>query len=390
MFWHQSRLKFSEAAKEQEPTAGYRPGRSITLVRNPSWVACRCDDLRPAYVDELHFGIGGDPETITAEIGNDQLDIGPDSNYSVADTYATNPLQTGLHVYPTDTIRYLSFNLAVPPFDDIHVRKAVNFAIDKDGLRRLVGGPQAGPIATHAIPDGMETIAGRALLAGFDPYSTPYYAGDIDKARAEMSLSKYDSNRDGVCDAPICRGVLAFTSFNEPYAGQAALIQHGLRGLGITLEVRSCERCPLPFGESCRDPASHTAFCLNQAWTKDYPDAFGWWVLLDSSGLFPDCCNASLLGASPKFLRKYHYSVTSVPSVDADFDRCEPLAGDQRVRCLAELDRRLMTEIVPWVPYLFDNRVTMISSRMRNFTWDAFTGTASLDHLAIHSASPTG
>ena len=33
-----------------------------------------------------------------------------------------------------------SFNLAVPPFDDVHVRKAVSWAFDKQGFRSCGGG----------------------------------------------------------------------------------------------------------------------------------------------------------------------------------------------------------------------------------------------------------
>jgi peptide/nickel transport system substrate-binding protein len=382
MFRWQSKLRYTYNAEDGKPIRGYQPGRSIALIRNPSWKPST-DDLRPAYLDEIDITVGGTPEDVAKGVDAGDLDLNLDSQPPPEVT--TGPPEMGpnppTHLDPTGILHYLSFNLAVPPFDDIHVRKAVNYAIDKDGLRRLVGGPLEGIVATHAFPDALETLGGRSLLADFDPYSTPNEAGDVAKAQEEMKLSKYDANGDGICDAKACTPVRTFTDAIDPYPSQTTLIQDNLRPLGITMDVRTCDRCAMY--DYCSDPASHTAFCLSKGWMGEYPDAFTWQPLLESQGLYPNCCNDSMLGASPKFLRKYHYSVTSVPSVDADSEACEPLVGDPRVRCWAELDRKLMTEIVPWVPYLFKNRRTQTSQRLRNFTWDAFAGVASLDHLAV-------
>ena len=54
MFEGSDQLDFSVPADEQEPVAGYIPGRSIMMVRNPSWDAST-DDLRPAYVDRIEI-----------------------------------------------------------------------------------------------------------------------------------------------------------------------------------------------------------------------------------------------------------------------------------------------------------------------------------------------
>ena len=60
-------------------------------------------------------------------------------------------------------------NLTQPPFDDVHVRKAVNFVMDKEGLRRAWGGPLVGEIATHIVPDPIFDD----VLADYDPYPSP-------------------------------------------------------------------------------------------------------------------------------------------------------------------------------------------------------------------------
>jgi hypothetical protein len=135
--------------------------------------------------------------------------------------------------------------------------------------------------------------------------------------------------------------------------------------------------------DRCIDIAAKIAFCLAPGWFKDYPDAFTLSPRFSSGGIYPNCCNYALLGASPGLLQKYHYNVTSVPSVDADIARCEPLMGDPRIRCWTHLDRKLMTEIVPFVPYFFDYKINITSKRLRNYTFDSFAAVASLDHLAV-------
>ena len=55
------------------------------------------------------------------------------------------------------------------------------------------------------------------LLADYDPYATPNSAGDVTAAQAEIAQSAYDTDGDGVCDAPECSNILAATDEADPY-----------------------------------------------------------------------------------------------------------------------------------------------------------------------------
>jgi hypothetical protein len=90
------------------------------------------------------------------------------------------------------------------------------------------------------------------------------------------------------------------------------------------------------------------------------------------------------LGASPDQLAEWGYDVTEVPSVDdkeADCAALEP--GDERFQCWAELDQQLMEEVVPMVPYLFDNSVDILSDNIKHYSFDQFAGLAAFDSLAV-------
>ncbi len=377
-------IDFSQPAKDQTPSSGYVPGKSLQLVRNPSYDPST-DGLRPAYPDAITTSIGGDNNDLYNKVLSGELDMVDDGIVppQVLRQYSTDPsLQQYLHIYPSDAVRYLSFNLAEPPFDDIHIRKAVNLAIDKAGMRQLRGGESVGEIAGHIMVDSLENN----LLKDYNPYSTPNDAGDVNAAMAEIKQSKYDTNGDGVCDADVCKNVLAVTDEADPYPKQAALIQQNLEPLGITLDVKSFERTTMY--TKCNDPASHVAFCLAPGWGKDYPDAFTFGPpLFGSESIYPSCCNYSLVGASAATLKKYNYTVTSVPSVDDKLTECAADTGDTRVQCYADLDKQLMEDVVPWVPYLFDNNIDLTAQRIVNYSFDQFSGTAALDQLAINPSA---
>src|SRR5207245_1803945 len=77
-----------------------------------------------------------------------------------------------------DYQRAIQMNLAVPPFDDIHVRKAVNYILDKRALLDAHGGDLTGIVMTHYVVDSLEGGA----LSGYRPYATPNDMGSLELA----------------------------------------------------------------------------------------------------------------------------------------------------------------------------------------------------------------
>ncbi len=376
-------LDFSVPAKDQKPVAGYQPNRAWILVRNPTWVKERAtDSLRPAYADGFNIAVGGTDEDLANKVDAGDIDFvyGSTPPTTQLQKYLTDPaLKDRVHSDPTGAIRYLSMNVAIPPFDDIHVRRAVNYVVDKDGLRRARGGDLVGELAGHYIPD----ILTGDLNKGLDPYATPNGQGDVQKAMDEMKQApQYDTNGDGVCDVSACDKILTITDKNFPYPDQNAILIDDLAKIGLKLDVRSGDRYTFMYAK-CQDPAAHAAFCPSPGWGFDYAEAGTYGEPLFSSvGI--GSSDYSLLGASAAALKKDGYSVTSVPSVDDKVKGCSPIPiGKERVACWAALDKYLVEEVVPWVVWLFDNNVTVIGPRVVNYTFDASAGIESLDHLAI-------
>jgi peptide/nickel transport system substrate-binding protein len=413
MFEGSQKLDFSIPANRQQPVAGYTPilqtkkGQtqgSITLVRNPSWKRST-DPLRAAYVDRVEVSLAFDIKNWSAglatfraakrkafaRVESGALDIVLDTNPPRA--VQTDPQEAGRSfVNEASLVDYISMNLAVPPLDDIHVRRALNLAIDKAGLRQRWGAlsgpiPEAGGsgfIADHLAPDGVE---GGLLLDYRPSWITPSAGGDVRRARAEMRLSGYDRNHDGICDAQACRHVSLVETSVWPRSFDP-LVERDFKRIGVDLQIRRYDPPVFYSKDGPLSPGARSAMVAIN-WGNDYPSG---------SAFFPDLFygpnlrssnpvafnDFSLLGATNRELRRWGYSLRDVPTIDDRISQCDATPeGDGQTRCWADLDRYLMEKIVPWVPFLFQGATRLVSRRVQHYSFDQFSGAAALDQIAL-------
>ena len=368
------------ASPDQGGASGYVPGRSIVFVRNPDWDP-ETDEVRPAYLDRMEFQIGLTTDDMQDKVAAGELHLNVDGvppPQVVQGARAENP--DLVKVVGADGIDYLSMNVAEPPFDDVFVRKAVNFAIDKASLQQIEGGDIFGEPIGHTIIDPLLDN----ILADYDPYATPESGGDVDLAKEQMAQSQYDQDGDGVCDDPVCENVVVSLDEADPYPDQARVIQQNLEPLGITLDLNQFDRTTMY--DNCNDAGQHVALCPSVGWFKDYadPTTFGE-PLFGSAGIWPSCCNYSLVGATEDVLRKYDYDTNiEVPSVDDKIIECDALpVGDERFQCFAELDQTIMEDVVPWVPLSTANEVFVISDQITRWKADQFSSGPAFDQISI-------
>ena len=104
MFEGTDALDFSVPASDQQPVSGYVPGRSMVLVRNPSYDPAT-DGLRPAYPDRIETTIGGDVADLYNKVETGEVDYVADTAPAGerAAAVRTNPdKQPYLHTYPAE------------------------------------------------------------------------------------------------------------------------------------------------------------------------------------------------------------------------------------------------------------------------------------------------
>ncbi|MGA9161554.1 MAG: ABC transporter substrate-binding protein, partial [Actinomycetota bacterium] len=399
-------LDFSAPPDGQEPAAGFAPAEvdedgvvqepgSLVLVRNPSWDPAT-DQLRAAYVDRIESTLGGlDEQEIAGQVDASEVDlVFPSSSpFEQVARYQDDPeLEDRLHLQADAVFWSVTMNLAVPPFDDVHVRRAVARAIDRAALVEMLSEPPYGPfgfswgeVETHMAPDTLED----RLLRDFDPY--PY---DPEAAREEMRASIYDRTGDGRCDATACRNIRALVMDEGVLLDQARAIRDDLAEVGIDLALDPVpwfeffgdeDLDPIP-GGSIHDASARIPMGIAYPWGHDYPEGGGWFSpLFDRSGLGGP--NTSVLGASQRELREWGYEVTSVPSVDDRIQACLVRRGMARTQCWVELDQYLTTEIVPRVSYWVTEDAFVVSERVVAFSFDQFSGLPALDRIALAPGS---
>jgi peptide/nickel transport system substrate-binding protein len=300
--------------------------------------------------------------------------------------YASDPeLRKRLFAHVGNSVRYVNLNVAVPPFDDLHVRKAANLAIDKQALRRAARGGLGGRIAGHIAPDAFLNN----LLLDYDPYETPGQRGDVNAARAEMRKSRYDRNRDGRCDAPACRGLVAPVRVDDPTNVELGrLVRDDLRAIGIELEINSLD--PETYFETAVQPRAKAPVVPSLGWGIDFLNGAGIFPPLFSGALVGHpSSNLSLVGASPAQLKRLGYPPRKVPSIDAKIGECLRLTARAQTQCWAETDQLLMERIVPWVPYVFEGSAKVVSSRVARFTFSqaSFALMPAFDQIALKQGS---
>ncbi len=400
-----SDLDLSASPGEQEPVGGYTPTRydeqgraiaqgSLVLVRNPSWDPAT-DDLRAAYADRIEVQLGGalsgayraDSKELSEAVEAGTLDHVLDlvSTRAQVRRYRSDPAMEGrVTTEPTGFQFYVLLNLAVPPFDDLHVRKAVAYAMDEAELVRTAlaertdfGFANQAVVATHIAPDDIEA----GLLADYDPYPT-----SLELARREMALSGYDRDRDGRCDAPECRRVLALVRSDKVGPRTADVMRASLASIGVDMRIDSVS--PLRFNPRIFDEREKVPFSMGFRYASDYPNASTHFLLLFASFSITEWIgNSSLLGASPSQLRRWGYDVTRVPSADDRIDRCMAMTGSAQNECWAELDRYLMDEVVAVIPYLASESTFVVSERVASWSHSVATTQLALDRIALAPGS---
>ncbi|SEM64955.1 ABC transporter substrate-binding protein [Streptacidiphilus jiangxiensis] len=161
----------------------YSKGKELVLVKNPYWSASS-DPIRDQNVDEIDMKQGLDRSAIDQQLRAD----GPDAMNAVqqwpiagADLtqIANDPtLKSRYHVIKSPGISYLALN--VNRIKDIHVRQAIEFALDKTTARGAFGGSAYGDYASTMLAPGVEGHK------DFNLYATSP-SGDQTKAKALLA-----------------------------------------------------------------------------------------------------------------------------------------------------------------------------------------------------------
>jgi peptide/nickel transport system substrate-binding protein len=167
----------------------YSPTKSIHFKRNPAWQESS-DPVRKAYVDEIKVD-----ETVSQESTQQQLQTGTDTADMEYDNFPPPTAVPGLvarkdpnlNIGPSSSSNpYLVYNMVSPnnsdAMKDLKFRQAISYAINRQNLIQVLGGPELNTPLAQVLPD---TIVGGEKQ--FDPY--PF---DLAKAKDLLKESGHE------------------------------------------------------------------------------------------------------------------------------------------------------------------------------------------------------
>jgi YVTN family beta-propeller protein len=323
----------------------YVPGQHLRLVRNPYFREWSNAAQPDGYVDRIVFRLGVDPNRAVTAIERGQADYGiydvpfaPPGN-RLHELVTRYPAQ--VHVNPLPEVHYFIMNTRVPPFDDIRVRRALNYAIDRNVLVELNGGPDAARPTCQALPPGIPGYE-RYCPYTVNPSATGAYSGpDLAKARRLIRASGTRGMRANV--------------LTDPHLRDTAHVVSVLKRLGYRASARPVagERYNLLASNS----RNRTQISVGGTLT-DYPapsNIIQTWLGCDSfrpaSG-----SNANRAGFCD-------------PTVDTGIERALALeTSDPKAanRLWAQIDRKIVDQ-APWLPTVNLNTVDFVSERVGNY-----------------------
>ena len=223
----------------------YEIGVSMILARNDNYWDT------PAFLDEVHFILAGGSAMAMYE--NDEIHVTgiPAASYERVTDPNEEISQEVVDVPAEFVTYYIGFNVEQAPFDDVHFRRALNYAVDKELIAEAVLNNRAKP-AYGPIPPG---------FVGFNP-DLEGLRFDADKAKEELAMSKYAD--------PESLPRIVFTTpgtGGSPPTYLLAVADMWARTLGVEVEFQEVE-----WATFLQEIDNYRLQVFSLAWSPDYPD----------------------------------------------------------------------------------------------------------------------
>ncbi|MER6997677.1 ABC transporter substrate-binding protein [Streptomyces sp. NPDC000410] len=245
--------------------AVHRPGKFLHLERNPYWDRAT-DPVRPALPDRVELTIGVDVDELDERLIAGEFDInleGRGLQHAAQDRVtAEGVLRSRTDNPRTSFLHFVALQPHIPPFDNVHARRAVHYAADKILLQQARGGPvTGGDLTTALFPPRLPAHQ------DLDRYPTgPDLRGDLEAARAELAAAGLPDGFEAVIGTQ--RG--KFRLVADAVAESVARV--GIRLTVKELDVASYFSLGAGHPETIR---KHSLGLIVTDWGADFPTEYG-------------------------------------------------------------------------------------------------------------------
>lgn len=358
-------LKYEKSIVSSGPYKidSYERGKSMTLSRNPHWDSAT-DPLRKALPDRIEVALKQNADDIDNKLMSGALDVDlagagvqPPAQPKILGNAA---LKKNADVTTGGTLTYMAIDNQVKPLDNVHCRRAVEYATDKLAAQTGLGGPLAGgKIATTVLPP---TITGYQKADRYPSGADNH--GDLAKAKEELAA----------CGQPNGFTTKLSARSDRPKEVAAAQgIQQGLAKVGIKAEIAQ-----FPAGDYFNKYAGAPSFVHSKGlglmmmkWGADWPTGFGFLQQIVDGRAIKPAGGTNLQETNLPAVNKLFDEVASNPDVNA------------RNKIYTQIDQLVM-EDAGIVPLAYANQLLFRPVNVTNvFVTAAYSGQYSYLNMGV-------
>jgi peptide/nickel transport system substrate-binding protein len=320
--------------------------RNTVLARNPYYKG-----NRPANPDQIVFtaNVDIDQSLLQVKAGQSDMDIGgipPTAASDLGKTYGVN--KGRFFVGATSCVNYMAMNNARAPFNNVNLRKAVNWAIDRPAQVRLLGayaGKRTDQILVPGIPG----------YKAFNVYALK--GADVAKAKQIGGAA--------IASAPTLN-VVHTTSASSTNRAQVA--EYNLKQVGF--KINDVPTPATNYYQVIQTRGTTYNFVTNGGWCADYFDPF-------------DYLNVLFDGSKLQAANNNNYAYFNNASFNSGLAHAASLSGAARAKAYQKLDQDLMVKYAPVVPYLIATNRYFVASRVKNWIYSSYFGSPYFNALAV-------
>jgi peptide/nickel transport system substrate-binding protein len=323
--------------------ASYNPNRALIMKRNPYFKVWSAAAEPQGYPDEIEMTFGLPVESEVTAVENGQADWVFDSLPTDRLTQLSTSYASQVHVNPLTAIWYLPMNVNLAPFNNLKVRQALNYAIDKASTVNLYGGSLLAQPACTILPPN---FPGHVNYCDYTNGSgTSWNGTNLAKAKQLVDESGTKGMSVGV--------VTQNDSVNESIGQYVVSV---LRELGYNATIKPLS-ANIQF-TYIQNTNNHVQISLSQ-WYQDYPAASDFLrVLLNCSGFHRGSDNSiNIAGLCDKTVDNEEVGaeaeeLTNPTAANAEWGR---------------IDQQIMSTDAPWVPLFNPKLIDFVSKRVGHY-----------------------
>ena len=210
----------------------------VVLVKNPAynWAPALAEHQGPAYLDEIQWRFVLEAPTRTAIIQTGEVNVAEDLSYADVAGLEKNPDVRILRGVPAGTPWTIYPNVQRPPTNDLAVRRALGYAINRDAIVRVVFHNESKPAWSLLQP----------TTPGYAPLAKEILPYDPSRAKKTLDEAGWKPGADGIRVKDGKRlELLWIFGANNGYEEMAPLVQAMAREVGMDIQLREQPRAQM-------------------------------------------------------------------------------------------------------------------------------------------------